>query len=732
MSQDTLPNPNEAVSLFKVLLELAGQYRHRRLLVISGSHEWCEALARQCLASVAAQGKKVLWVGEGDDAVSTSRCKHYLGTECDLLIYDAFAGLNANALSAISGTLVGGGVMLLLTPALQDWPGFADPDYQRFLAYPHSAVDSSQFFLSRLVQGLKACRHACLVQQGQPLPAEPPIEYEVANLQPRPEAPFLSDDQQQAVAAISKVVTGHRRRPLVIQADRGRGKSAALGLAAAQLLSAKPLHIVVTAPNRAAVDSVFSIAAEQLGHQRFSGNQLISGDGSLRFMAVDELLHSDNRVDLLLVDEAAALPVELLLQLLTRFSRLVFSTTLYGYEGSGRGFELRFKPLLHTHSPQWRQLEMKTPIRWRQGDPLENWLFDSFLLSAKPETIAADLQLQSCSLQEICQGELRADENKLHDLVGLLVLAHYQTTPNDYRQLLDSPGLRIFIAYASGKLVGVILAIEEGLFPAPVAEQISQGQRRPKGHLLAQTLAAQQGYQQAATMAGLRIMRIAVHPQLQGQGLGSSMLTDLSTLLAGSHYDWLGASFGASATLVRFWQRAGYDCLRLGFQRDASSGSYSAIMMKALSPQGCDFVDSAGQRFLQQFPVYLGSAFQNLEPALVCQLLAGYPQSALSQLDQRDVEAFGQQFRGYEACLPALRQFTLNAIASGLTVRCGADACALLVRRILQGGAVAEIVAALDDVAGIAITGRKGLDQALATIVNELSVAQAGIIPHNC
>ncbi len=68
--------------------------------------------------------------------------------------------------------------------------------------------------------------------------------------------------------------------------------------------------------------------------------------------------------DLLLVDEAAAIPLYLLNALFSHYHRLVFSSTLHGYEGAGRGFALKFNTVLADKKLLAKQLTLVEPIRW--------------------------------------------------------------------------------------------------------------------------------------------------------------------------------------------------------------------------------------------------------------------------------------------------------------------------------------------------------------------------------
>lgn len=108
---------------------------------------------------------------------------------------------------------------------------------------------------------------------------------------------------------------------------------------------------IVTAPTRSAVEVLASFAGE-----------------TLRFMAPDALLASKEKAAWLIVDEAAAIPAPLLRQLVSRFPRTLLTTTVQGYEGTGRGFLLKFCASL----PHLQSFTLSAPIRWAAGCPLES------------------------------------------------------------------------------------------------------------------------------------------------------------------------------------------------------------------------------------------------------------------------------------------------------------------------------------------------------------------------
>jgi tRNA(Met) cytidine acetyltransferase len=409
---------------------------------------------------------------------------------------------------------------------------------------------------------------------------------------------------------------------------------------------------------------------------------------AIAFRAPDELLRDTPQADVLLVDEAAAIPAPLLEGLLIRYSRIAFATTVHGYEGTGRGFAVRFNRSLDRYSNSWKQLTLAEPIRWAADDPLERLVFRMLLLDANatPDSVLQKVDVDRCTIERLDRDQLLADETKLSELFGLLVLAHYRTRPLDMRHLLDGPNLSVYALCRGQHVAATALVADEGGFDAATARAIAAGRTRPHGHLLPETLAAHQGLAEAPGLRAARIMRIAVHPGVQRRGLGLQLVRHITREAAAAGYDYIGSSFGASSELLEFWKRPGWLPVRVSIQAGASSGYHSVVLLKALSAEGERLVVRARERFFAHFPHQLSDSLRNLEPELVCSVMRGAAHAVpLSDADWQDVEAFALQQRLPEVAIGALWRLCCMAFEQGdpLSALTAAEQ-ALLVARVLQ------------------------------------------------
>jgi tRNA(Met) cytidine acetyltransferase len=418
------------------------------------------------------------------------------------------------------------------------------------------------------------------------------------------------------------------------------------------------------------------------------------GDGALRFLAPDALLAQRPHADLLIVDEAAGIPAPLLEQMLSAYPRICFATTVHGYEGTGRGFEVRFRALLDQHTPNWRALRLSAPIRWRPGDPLEVLTAQALLLDAEPASderiTAADFgaDLSAVRVARPARAQLAADEARLRQVFGLLVLGHYQTRPNDLRHLLDGPNLAVTTLEVDQQVVATALLAQEGALDSALHWPIFAGQRRPRGHLLPQTLCAHAGLSEAPGLRYLRIVRIAVHPAARRRGLGRRLLAAIAEHAAEAGVDLLGASFGATPELLAFWRHAGLRPLHLGTHRNAASGTRAAVVLKPLSQAGRMLCAQAEQRLQRDLPLLLSGPLREVEPALVAALLQALPAAPAppeTAADHATIVAFADAHRTLEASLPALARLSWRALTGADAERaCSAAQRALLIRVLLQ------------------------------------------------
>src|SRR5690606_14350801 len=331
--------------------------------------------------------------------------------------------------------------------------------------------------------------------------------------------------------------TADTPRRIALVAERGRGKSSALGLALAAALAARPeLRARVTAPSPDAAAELFRFAP--------------ADPERVRFAAVTELLEPGAPHDdaaLILVDEAAQLPVAALQALVARPPRatLAFATTTHGYEGTGRGFVLRFLDWLEREPRPSQRLTLREPIRWSSGDPLERFVFDLLALDAELAPLVEPAALPPP--RRLHPDELARDEALLRSLLGLLIHAHYRTSPADLERLLDAPNLAVHAVVESGQVLGATLVAREGGLARAECEALARGERRIRGHALADTLIVHAGRADAGELDMLRSVRIATHPALRRRGVARALVEHVHAAYAP---DLFGTVFGATPELL--------------------------------------------------------------------------------------------------------------------------------------------------------------------------------------
>ncbi|WP_455376471.1 tRNA(Met) cytidine acetyltransferase TmcA [Kaarinaea lacus] len=678
---------NEIIGQFETLLDRARSAFHRECIVLTGDQNWCLTTAE--LLSQALDLSHSIVVSESElnismaTTVATDKAINFLGHEFNHAIINCHDGIDPNVLGAISGTVRGGGLFILLVPALEKLSKFDDPEKNRMTIWPYEAKDIHNRFLSRFESILKQSPAISVFSKKSIRISEPAIAKTTFRDDYLKNERCATVEQRQTVESILHVVDGHRRRPLVITADRGRGKSSALGIAAADLLKRGNHNIIATGPRFSATEKIFEHAAAQvLGTVK--NNEIIYKDSLIRFMPVDALIKENPDCNLLIIDEAAAIPVNLLTKLLTHYSRIVFSTTTYGYEGTGRGFNLRFFEILNKTVPGWKHQEIKTPIRWAPHDPVEECTSELLCLNAELPKIPADIDYSGIVISTIDRSELAINQQQLSDIFSLLVLAHYKTQPRDLRYLLDSKDLTVFVAQYKGVTLGAIIVELEGGLDDEISDKIYKNERRVHGHLLPQSIESTVGIKEASRLRYLRVIRIITHPSSQRHGVGSKMLAFAEEFAAKNHIDLVGANFGINNDVLPFWDASGYFPVHVGLTANTNTGTHSIGVLKPLSQAGKELFEQATILFYSKFGFMLTTAYNNLDASLVEYLFSLAISNHSLPLDEqtlKEISRFAHSNSDYDMAAKSLNKFAyasffnentrsaLNDIEKGLLIK---------------------------------------------------------------
>jgi tRNA(Met) cytidine acetyltransferase len=320
---------------------------------------------------------------------------------------------------------------------------------------------------------------------------------------------------------------------------------------------------------------------------------------------------------------------------------------------------------------------------------LEEWLFRALALNARIAESASvgGVRVEDVKSKYLSQGELATQPDVLEQVFGLMVQAHYRTRPYDLRYLMDAPNVSVVAMFADDTVVAVALLAIEGGFDQDTASAIVDGRRRPRGHLLPESLGVHFGLEAGPTARHARIVRIAVHPAVRCRGLGSSLVSFILESSLERGLDSVGTTFGATPALTRFWGHAGLQPLRLGVRRGTASGGHALLMLKGLSASGIDLAQSASEIFARNFRCQLADTLTLVPTEVVLEVL-GQCAMAPAMPDTwqwRDAAAFAFLGRSYEDVVGSLETIVWWVLASEQRpVKLSATSCALLVARVLQ------------------------------------------------
>ena len=602
----------------------------RELLILVGEDDF---LAHQLNHNLSL--KSAVWIGDVSPHFATqsyfpfSKTKNLLGSEFPAIIYDARQGIHLDALAMAAGTLQDGGWLLLLLNHWADLANQPDSDSLRWSGEKR-AINTPHFIA--FLQG-KIAKYGFPVYQSTPLTLALPMVQKdrSTHCQPTLEQARLLQQMAEAEEEI-----------LIVTAKRGRGKSALAGLFAKQQV-AQNQPVILTAPNKSAVN-IFNAFAE----------------AEITFMSPDELSQNLSEAPQqfanhwLFVDEAAMIPLDILFRLTKAFKRVVLTTTIHSYEGTGRGFLLKF---MAKTDRTLRHFELFTPLRWQTDDKLEVFIDDLLLCDCEDRLPQPPYDVALAELIQISHCK-RIPHDQIESVYGLLTLAHYRTSPLDLRRLLDAPQQQFYLAQAHDALLGCVWAVPEGGMADnnTLICQIRRGERRPRGNLVAQMLCFQAGLEEACALRSLRISRIAVQPNWQQQGLGQRLIAQMKQqqqIKQQSAVDFLSVSFGYTPELLAFWQKCGFVLVHFSESKEASSGCYSVVALCPLSEKGRVFVQRAEKQFQRNLPL----SFHPLATQFVRTEIAW----TLDSSDWQLLTDFADFFLPLSSVLPSIRRLMKSA-----------------------------------------------------------------------
>ncbi|KAJ3931785.1 MAG: GNAT acetyltransferase 2-domain-containing protein [Lentinula lateritia] len=413
-------------------------------------------------------------------------------------------------------------------------------------------------------------------------------------------------------------------------APRGRGKSSALGLALAAAVHAGYANIFLTSPAPENLQTAWEFlfkGLDALGWEEHLDYDILQATHDLSSFGngVDEAAESNptlgkgdggkkpivrvnifrnpthrqtiqyidprdahvlGQAELLIIDEAAAIPLPVVRNLLGPAMAkgsasaggyaVWLASTVNGYEGTGRSLSLKLIQQLRDNSSSGpptkadsgkgnssngnrtlNEVKLSTPIRYAPGDEVEKWLNTLLCLdvssSSAPSPFSTLPHPTLCTLYHIDRDTLfsfhPASEAFLQRIMSLYVASHYKNQPNDLQLMSDAPGHELYVLLppinAENKeeadilphpLAVIQIAFEGRISRESVLSSLSRG-LRAGGDLIPWLITQQYQETKFAELSGARIVRVAVGEGVGGMGYGSRAINCLNAYFSGEYFN---------------------------------------------------------------------------------------------------------------------------------------------------------------------------------------------------
>ncbi|KAI0916897.1 N-acetyltransferase 10 [Taiwanofungus camphoratus] len=552
-----------------------------------------------------------------------------LGQTYGMCVLQDFEAITPNLLARTIETVEGGGLVVILLKSMSSLRQLYTMTMDVHARYRTSAHDTVVArFNERFILSLGSCDD-CLVLDDElnVLPISrgkdiKPLEEErgkskveselkdlkesLADTKPIGELVKLAKtlDQAQAILTfVDAIAEKTLSSTVTLTAARGRGKSAALGLAIAAALAHGYSNIFVTSPSPENLKTLFEFifkGMDVLGYEEhldYDIAQSTNPDFNKAIVRVNVFrqhrqtiqyiqpqdAHVLGQAELVIIDEAAAIPLPLVRNLIGPY--LVFmASTINGYEGTGRSLSLKLiqqlrestrpsltkdataeveesaasgsskKPLAKAppKARTLREIKLETPIRYAPGDKVERWLNSLLCLDAAlvPRGGAHGTPHPAqCELFYVSRDTLfsfhPASEVFLQRMMALYVASHYKNQPNDLQLLSDAPAHHLFVLLPPIKddestlpepLVVLQVALEGNISRQAIMEGLSRGYRAG-GDMIPWLISQQFQESKFALLSGARIVRIATHPDYANMGYGARALQALNSFYSGEYFN---------------------------------------------------------------------------------------------------------------------------------------------------------------------------------------------------